>query len=265
MQAIGLGTTLLGLFLLGFVGYLYGASGLQENRTQSTLYASLRYQLSQQLAPLAATTPGAPVAILDIPAIGITNMIVVEGTSPENLTLGPGHARDTPLPGEFGVAQIFGRRATFGAPFGRLMQLKRGDAVSVITGQGTARYTVAAAGSSKLLVEDPAPNRLLLVSSCSAYVPTMYCYIDADLTTTPQQDPGGRPQLTPAEVPLGGDSGALVLTLAWGLALVVVSAAATVGAARWSPLAAYLATAPLVLAVLWNLYQSLAALLPNLY
>jgi hypothetical protein len=28
---------------------------------------------------------------------------------------------------------------------------------------------------------------------------------------------------------------------------------------------AYLAAAPLVLAVLWNLYQSLAVLLPNLY
>jgi sortase A len=145
------------------------------------------------------------------------------------------------------------------------MDVKRGDTLSVITGQGTAKYAVAAAGNSKLLVEDPAPSRLLLVSSCSAYVPTTYCYIDADLTTTPQQDPGGRPQLTAAETPLSGDSGALVLTLVWGLALIIVSAAATVGAARWSPMAAYLAAAPLVLAVLWNLYQSLAALLPNVY
>lgn len=265
LNAIGLGATLLGVLLLGFVGYLYGASGIQENRAQSTLYASLRYQLSQQLAPLAATTPGAPVAILDIPEIGIKNMVVVEGTSPENLTLGPGHAPDTPLPGESGVAEIFGRRATFGAPFGRLTELKKGDTLTVITGQGPAKYTVAAEGDSKLLVEDPAPNRLLLVTACSAYVPTTYCYLDADLTSAPQQDPGGRPALTPAETPLSGDSGALVLTLVWGLALLIVSAAATVGAARWSPMPAYLAAAPLLLAVLWNLYQSLAALLPNLY
>lgn len=265
LNAIGLGVTLLGVLLLSFVGYLYGASGIQENRAQSTLYASLRYQLSQQLAPLAATTPGAPVAILDIPAIGIKNMVVVEGTSAENLMLGPGHAPDTPLPGEFGVAEIFGRRATFGAPFGRLPQLKKGDTVTVITGQGPAKYTVAAEGDSKLLVEDPAPDRLLLVTACSAFVPTTYCYFDADLTSTPQQDPGGRPALTPAQTPLSGDTGALVLTLVWGIALLIVSAAATVGAARWSPMPAYLAAAPLVLAVLWNLYQSLAALLPNLY
>ena len=33
----------------------------------------------------------------------------------------------------------------------------------------------------------------------------------------------------------------------------------------WSPRLAYLVAAPLVLAALWNLYQALAALLPNLY
>jgi sortase A len=96
-------------------------------------------------------------------------------------------------------------------------------------------------------------------------VPTSYCYLDADLTSTAQQDPGGRPLITAAETPLSGDSGALVLTLIWGMALVTVSAAGTIGAARWSPWLAYLATVPLALAVLWNLYQSLAALLPNVY
>ena len=45
----------------------------------------------------------------------------------------------------------------------------------------------------------------------------------------------------------------------------IISVAGTVAAARWSPRLAYLAAAPLVLAVLWNLYQSLAALLPNVY
>ena len=37
------------------------------------------------------------------------------------------------------------------------------------------------------------------------------------------------------------------------------------GATRWSPWAAYLAAVPLAIAVLWNLYENLAALLPNLY
>jgi len=217
------------------------------------------------VAPLAATTPGAPVAILDIPAIGVKNMIVVEGTSPQNLELGPGHVRNTPLPGENGVAEIFGRRATFGAPFGKLGELHRGDKLTVITGQGKAAYTVVARGDSSHLVKDPAPNRLLLLTACSATVPSTYCYLDAQLTSAPQQDPGGRPPITAAETPLSGDASVLLLTMVWGIALVMISVAGTVAAARWSPWLAYLTTAPIALAVLWNLYQNLAVLLPNVY
>jgi LPXTG-site transpeptidase (sortase) family protein len=262
--------TLIGFFLLGSVGYLYGLSGIQEARAQRTLYATFRLELGNlgtgtQIAPIAATTPGDPVALLNIPAIGIHKMVVVEGTSPENLTLGPGHLRSTPLPGEFGVSVIFGRRVTFGAPFSSLTQLKKGDLITTITGQGKAAYVVMAEGDSNHVVEDPAPNRLLLFTACSAVVPRTYCYYDADLTSTPAQDPGGRPPVSAAELPLAGDTSVLVVTLIWGLALVVISAAGTIAAARWSPWLAYLAAAPLALAVLWNLYQSLAALLPNLY
>jgi sortase A len=264
-HGIGVGLILLGVFLFGFLAYLFGISGVQEARAQSNAYATLRAQLGQQVAPLAATTPGEPVAILNIPAIGIKNMVVVEGTSPENLELGPGHVRNTPLPGEFGVAEIFGRKATFGAPFGRLGDLRRGDKVKIITGQGTSSYTIIAKGDSSHLVKDPAPNRLLLLTACSATVPSSYCYLDAELTSTPQADPGGRPLITAAETPLSGDTSVLVLTMVWGLALVIISVAGTVAAARWSPWLAYLAAAPLALAVLWNLYQSLAALLPNVY
>lgn len=270
LQLVGTGLTLLGVFLLGFVAYLYGFSALEEARAQRTLYQTLRVELGQlgsgtQVAPIAATTPGAPVAILDIPAIGIDKMVVVEGTSPENVTLGPGHLINTPLPGEYGVSIIFGRRATFGAPFGRLTQLKNGDKITVFTGQGKASYTVVAHGDSTHYVEDPAPNRLLLFTACSAVVPTSYCYYDADLTSTPQPDPGGRPGLSSADEPLSGDTSVLVVAMMWAVALLIVSAAGTVAAARWSPWLAYLTVTPVVLAVLWNLYQSLAALLPNLY
>lgn len=265
LRGVGLSLTLLGLFLLGFVGYLYGVSNIEEARAQTTLYPTLKIELGNEVAPLGATTPGNPVAILSIPSVGIRNLVVVEGTSPENLMLGPGHVRDTPLPGQTGVSEIFGRRATFGGPFARLTQLRRGDKVDVITGQGHSSYTVVASGDSRRLVEDPAPNRLLLFTACSAYVPTTYCYYDADLTTAPQQDPGGLPPITQSETALSGDTSALVLTMMWGLALVGVSAVGTVAAARWSPWLAYLTAAPLVAAVLWNLYQSLAALLPNLY
>ncbi len=53
--------------------------------------------------------------------------------------------------------------------------------------------------------------------------------------------------------------------MVWGLALVIVSAGAAVAAARWSPWPVYLIVAPAVLAIVWNLYENFAALLPNLY
>ncbi len=265
LNGVGVGLTLLGVFLLGFLAYLYGASSIEEARAQSTLYPTLQIELGNEVAPLAATTPGNPVAILSIPSLHIGHLIIVEGTTPENLMLGPGHLRNTPLPGEAGVSEILGRRATFGGPFARLLQLRKGDKINVITGQGHSSYTVVAKGDSLHLVEDPDPNRLLLVTSCSAVVPTSFCYFDADLTTAPQQDPGGRPTISAAEVPLSGDTGSLVVTMMWGLALVIVSAAGTLAAARWSPWLAYLTAAPVALAVLWNLYHNLAALLPNVY
>src|SRR6185437_2085753 len=54
LRVISAGCTLLGLFILGFVGYLYGASNLQEARAQRTFYATLRLELANQVAPLAA-------------------------------------------------------------------------------------------------------------------------------------------------------------------------------------------------------------------
>lgn len=265
LRGVGMGLTLLGVFLLGFLAYLYGATNIEEARAQTTLFPTLQIELGNEIAPLAATTPGQPVAILSIPSIGIKRQVVVEGTSPENLMLGPGHLRSSPLPGEVGVSEIFGRRETFGGPFARLPELRKGDKINIITGQGHSSYTVVASGDSTRLVEDPDPDRLLILTSCSSLIPTSYCYFDADLTTAPQQDPGGRPEITAAETPLGGDNGSLVVTMMWGLALVIVSAVATIAAARWSPWLAYLSAAPLALAVLWNLYQSLAALLPNVY
>jgi sortase A len=192
-------------------------------------------------------------------------MVVVEGTSAENLTLGPGHLRDTPLPGQGGISVIYGRRATFGAPFSRLAQLRPGDKITAITGQGKSSYTVEALGDSHRLIDDPAPNRLLLLTAGSSTVPTYYVYVDADLTSTVQPSPGDLPDITTQETALSGDGAALVIAALWALALALVSAGGTVAAMRWSPWLVYLSLAPVALAVLWNLYQSLAALLPNVY
>jgi sortase A len=256
---------LLALLIAGFVGYLLGASGIQESNEQHRLYATLAYELGQDIAPLGPTKPGAPVALLNIPAIGVRDMVVVEGTSPENLTLGPGHMRDTPLPGQLGLSVIYGRRETFGAPFARLDQLRPGDKITTITQQGTSVYKVAAIGDSQRPVKDPTPSRLVLLTANSPTVPAYYLEVDADLTTKANNGYVQFPAIGPSEVALAGDSGALVLTMTWGLALALVAVGGGFAAARWSPWAVYLVVAPAVLAILWNLYENLAALLPNIY
>lgn len=265
LRSAGLSLTLLSLFLLGFAGFLYGLSGIQQARTQRTLYATLRNELANEVAPLGPTTPGSPIAILDIPSIGLRDLVVVEGTSPENLMIGPGLVRDAPLPGQAGVSQIYGRRATFGAPFARLGELRPGAEIKATTGQGVSTYKVAALGGSSSSVQDPQPNRLILLTAGSPAVPSYYLYVDADLISAPQPEPGGLPAIYSDETALSGDSSALVTALLWGIALVLVSGAGTVAAVRWSVWPTYVVTACLLLAVLWNLYQSLAAVLPNVY
>jgi sortase A len=182
------------------------------------------------------------------------------------MTLGPGHLRDTPMPGQAGVSEIFGRRATFGGPFARLGDLRPGDVIEAITGQGRSVYRVAAlGGSQRVRIEDPEPNRLLLVTASSPVVPSYSFEVDARLVSVTRPGPPVVRVLDAPEIALASDDGALVLTFIWGVALAAVSALGTYAALRWSLWAAYLAAVPLALAVLWNLYQSLAALLPNLY
>jgi len=266
LQAVGAGLLLLAVLALGLAGYLYFLSGVQEARSQALLYTRLQYELANQVAPLGPTAPGSPVAVLDIPAIGIRDMVVVQGTSAENMTLGPGHLRDTPMPGQAGVSEIFGRRATFGAPFARLDELRPGDVIVAITGQGRSVYRVAALGSSQAVrIEDPAPNRLVLVTAASPVVPSYYVEVDTRLVSVTRPGPVVVRVLNAPELALAGDDGALVLTFIWGVALAAVSAAGTYAALRWNLWAAYLAAVPLAIAVLWCLYQSLSALLPNVY
>jgi sortase A len=268
---------LLAVVVLGFIGYLYELSGVQEARSQAILYSQYQLELANQVAPLGPYGPnglngargptplGSPVAVINIPSIGIRDMVVVQGTGPENLMVGPGHRPDSPLPGQPGMVQIYGRRATFGGPFSHLSQLRPGDRITAITGQGVSIYTVVAAAFSNKIIKDPSPGRMLLLTASSAAVPTYYYQVDADLTSRLKASPGVARTVYASELPLANDTSNLAMAMVWSLALAGVAAIGTVAAIRWSLWVAYLATVPLAIAVLWNLYENIAALLPNLY
>ena len=85
LRGVGTGLLLLAIFLLGFAAYLYGLSGVQEARTQTILYTKLQAELAGvqgEAAPLGPTAAGAPVAILNIPSIGVRDLVLVQGTTP---------------------------------------------------------------------------------------------------------------------------------------------------------------------------------------
>jgi sortase A len=84
---------------------------------------------------------GDAVGKISIPSIGVSRY-VVEGTDTASLRKGPGHYPSTPLPGEPGTAAIAGHRTTYGAPFRRLNEVKRGDRVIVDMPYGRFAYRV---------------------------------------------------------------------------------------------------------------------------
>jgi sortase A len=264
-RSVAVSVLLLALLIVGFIGYLLGASGIQEAGAQHRLYATLANELGQEIGPLGPTKIGAPVAVLTIPRAGVRDAVVVEGTTPQALQLGPGHLRNTPLPGQLGMSVIYGRRATFGAPFANIDRLRPGDKITAITQQGPSVYKVVAVGDSQHPVTDQTLNRLVLLTASSPDVPAYYLEIDAHLVSAAQNGYVQLPVLGPSEQAMAGDTGALVMTMIWGLALALTAIGGAVAAARWSPWPVYLVIVPAVLAIVWNLYENLAALLPNLF
>ncbi|MGX4735934.1 sortase domain-containing protein [Kitasatospora griseola] len=265
LAAVAWSVTLAAVLLLGFVGYLFALSGLQEARHQSTAYATLRDQLGKATAPTGPTTDGAPLAVLDIPALGLHRAVVVEGTGGRDLMRGPGHRRDTVLPGQPGVAVLFGRSTAFGAPFAGLAGLRDGDGIDITTGQGSFHYTVNTSGDGDHPITDTAPNRLVLVTGDSDWIPTSTVLIGARLDGDPQPLGARRPAAAPTDKALAADKGALSALQLWSLALLLAVVGAGVAARHWRRGASYLCFAPVVAALLWAVYENAAALLPNVY
>ncbi|MFF0390694.1 sortase domain-bontaining protein [Kitasatospora sp. NPDC004615] len=265
LLAVAWSVTLAAVLLLGFVGYLFALSGLQEARHQTTAYATLRDQLGKATAPTGPTTDGAPVAVLDIPALGLHQAVVVEGTGGRDLMRGPGHRRDTVLPGQPGVAVLFGRSTAFGAPFAGLAGLHVGDGIDITTGQGTFHYTVNTSGDGDHPIRDTAPNRLVLVTGDSDWIPTSTVLIGARLDGEPEALGARRPAAAPTDKALAADKGALSALQLWSLALLLSVVGAGVTARHWRRSATYLCFAPVAAALLWAVYENAAALLPNVY
>jgi sortase A len=263
----------LSLLAIWFLAYALVLSGLQESRSQTLLYAQLREQLALGTAPVDGSIPyGAPVALITINGAGLTNAVVVEGTTSAQLTEGPGHLSSTPLPGEEGVSVIFGRSTMFGRPFGGIRGLHAGDVINVTTSLGTFNYGV----DRVRYPGDPLPaalpaggSRLILVTSYASgwrggWAPDQTLFVDATLKGKAQPTgvtPSGVPN---AALPMQGLPSALMPLVLWLQALVLVAAGIIWGRIRWGGWKTWLVGLPLILAALWGATQTAMLLLPNL-
>lgn len=276
-QVFGTVLTLLGVLLIGFVADLAVVGSLRHARDQRTAYAHLRSELANATAPVSQTDvngallrPGTPVALLEIPQLGIRE-VVLEGTSSGVLRSGPGHRRDTPMPGQQGTSVIFGRRAAFGGPFTDLPRLAPGDMFRVTTGQGTAVYRV----TDLRLAGDPQPpvlaggaGRLTLVTAAGRrYLPEGTLRVDADLVSTPQPLGAvkfGSASLPAAEKSLATEPSAWVPVVLWGEALLLAALALTWARSRWGRWQTWVAAVPVLGWLGVAAAGEIARLLPNL-
>lgn len=261
--AVVCGWVLLQLLVLG---------GVSHDRAQHVLYDELRTDLAAATAPVGGVIdPGTPVALMSVAKHDI-DTVVVEGTASAQTLTGPGHRRDTVLPGQPGTAVVYGRSSTFGAPFGGLADLRRGDRITTVTGQGRAVYEVR----SVRRAGDPLPQplaagagRLTLVSAqgqgrLAALSPGAVLYVDADLVSKPFELGAARPQGVPAsEQPMGRDTGALPLLVLVLAGLGIVAGAATYARARLGRARTWVLAAAPIAALAWLATDLAMGLLPN--
>ncbi|GII56699.1 sortase [Planotetraspora thailandica] len=267
----------LAALLLGLSLQVLLLSGLQERAAQQSAFDAFRASLAEGVAPVGQTqdgkllAPGTPVALIDIPSLQAHQMVVLEGTDSSVMADGPGHRRDTPLPGQEGTSVLMGRAAAYGGPFGRLDELTAGDTFSVTTGQGTSQFRVLDVRRAG----DPAPappatgkSRLILVTATGApYMPEGILRVDADLVSATAATPNPTIRsgsLPDAEQPMAGDTSELWQLVMWLQALAVVSIAAVWAWKRWGRLHTWVVFTPALVLVAVEVGGQVIRLLPNL-
>jgi LPXTG-site transpeptidase (sortase) family protein len=252
-------------------------SSLQSSAAQRHALDSFRASLAKGTAPIGPADEqghqlalGTPVAFLEIPSIGL-RQVVGEGTSSGAMLHGPGHRRDTPLPGQIGTSVIFGRRAAFGGPFSDINTLTKGALIKVTTGQGVFNYRVLGVRRQG----DPAPaalvagaSRLTFVTAAGrAFLPDGVLRVDADIDGKAVVGPARlfSASALPAEERLmAGDTHTLWVLALWLQALIALSVAAVWAWHRWGRAQAWVVFLPPLLIVGLSASAEVARLLPNL-
>jgi sortase A len=209
---LGSSLIIVGLLMFLFVGYQLWGTGIEEAQSQNKLESvfteiavTTTSTPSTSVAPSISEPPvtttiappdpvmineGDPIAIIDIPNIGVTKYVVA-GVQTADLKKGPGHYPETPFPGELGNASIAGHRTTYGEPFRHLDDLSIGDPI-IITDLMGRKFTylvsnqqvVEATDSWVVATTDPTKAILTLTTCHPEFSAKQRLIISAELDLT---------------------------------------------------------------------------------
>ena len=256
-----------GLLVL-FLVYLAAFTPLTASRNQQRLANTLKghpltvYQLVDGHLP----PEGSAVAVLQIPSIGL-NQVVVSGTGAADLMNGPGLMQGSSLPGSTGNAVIAGRRVTFGAPFGGIGSARPGTRIHVVDGAGSFTYKVTRVHEvgigQKDVVLPTNDDRLTLVTSDSSLVTSGRLVVQATLVGPAVSVPDNTVSVPSYDLGLSGDPAAGGLAAMWSFLTIafLVAAAFAVWKLR-RPWLIYLFAAPVVMLCGLFACESVARALP---
>ena len=297
VRGVGKSLIAMGVLIFLFVGYQLWGTGIAEARDQKALKDQFSQRVSAvpstgvpdaaagaSVEPPPAPVPGDAVALIRIPELGLEKA-VVEGVGVPDLKKGPGHYSDTPMPGEKGNAAIAGHRTTYGAPFGELDKLSRGDPILVTTHAGDFRYEVdhlrVVDPSESWVLDNTDDDRLTLTTCHPKFSAAQRLIVVAKLTSpgaaasapavgTPpdnpptSESPETRPRSERADglAGLSGDRAARSPAIAWGAVAAFVWILAWAASRRWNRWLAYLVATPVFLVVLFLFFENFSRLLP---
>lgn len=259
---VGVVWLLVAALALGFVAHVTLVGSLQHSRAQYVLYQELRTSLALATTPLgqldvdANLVPhGTPLGTITIEAIGVEE-VFVQGTSSQDLMEGPGHRRDTVMPGQAGTSVIMARQATYGGPFSMIGALVPGDVITITTGQGKSTYEVFGIRQEGDLLPQPLgedEGRLELATADGIpLAPSGVLYVDAKLTSEIKTTPSPvftKEVLDAGEWPMATDPRAWWETLVWFQWLALSVVVLRWVRSKWGTWQTWVITIPILLAL----------------
>jgi sortase A len=142
--------TWVAVLCLLLAGYQFWVTDLVAGWAQEQLRASVPASTAESGARPRTPHTGLPVAddpagqgllVVQIPRLTL-DLVVLGGVGRDQLRRGPGLLPGTPAPGLPGNSVIAGHRTTWGAPFGRLDELRPGDRILAGPVEHPVAYTV---------------------------------------------------------------------------------------------------------------------------